>query len=78
MKKNLFFTETFLQECELQRQNLQAQISSREAFGVIRDLTGDEIKQAKMFYNRVLYLLYRGGKISEEDYIKDSYLMYKD
>lgn len=75
MKKNLFFTETFLKECELQRQNLQAQISSREAFGVIRDLTDDEIKQAKMFFNRVLFLLYQGGKISEDEYIKDSYLI---
>lgn len=75
MKKNLFFTEAFLKECELQRQNLQAQISSREAFGVVRDLTDNEIKQAKMFYNRVLYLLYQGGKISEDEYIKNSYLI---
>ena len=74
-KSNLFFTEKFLDECQHQSGLLETQITTREAFGVIRDLNSEEILVAKLFYNRLLWLLYNGGRLTQEEFIMSCYLL---
>lgn len=75
MKKQTFFTDTFLDECEKQLKILEVEITSGNAFAHPLDLDASERAVRMVFYNRILYMLYQGGRISIDEYYNEYFLI---
>lgn len=75
MRKKDFFSETFLNECEKQLRILEVEINSGSAFAHPADLSEEEKEVRAHFYNRILHMLYVGGRISMDTYCKESYII---
>lgn len=75
MTKDTFFTKTFLDECEKQLQILEVEIASGSAFAHPLDLDASERAVRMVFYNRILYMLYQGGRISIDEYYNEYFLI---
>lgn len=74
MKRFKFFTEDFLDEVQKQRAELFRQIEMPEQAFTPVDWTQAEKEVAKLFANRLTWLLYQGGRIDKTEYIFDSYI----
>lgn len=70
-----FFSESFMRECENQISILQNTISGRVVFGHPLEASQEEVKQAKVFYNKVLFLLHKGGKRTMKQYMYEMYVI---
>lgn len=75
MKKSNFFTETFLNECENQLVVLYQIIFEVEPFAHPIERTPVDKELAKLFYNRLLFLLWKGNRITKETFIKESFIV---
>lgn len=75
MKKFHFFTPDFIDEVQKQRAELFRQIEMPEQAFTPVDWTGVEREVAKLYANRLSWLLYQGGRISRDEFIKDSYIL---
>lgn len=75
MRKQSFFTEQFLNECEKQLRILEVEINSGSAFAHPADLSDEEKEVRARFVNRILYMLYLGGRISFDTYCNESYII---
>lgn len=74
MHKVTFFTKTFLDECEKQLRVLEVEIASGRSSASSLYLNSSEIARRIVFYNRILHMLYQGGRISLDKYY-DEYFM---
>lgn len=75
MKMHNFFTESFLNECERELNKLYRDIEIPEQSLTPINFNDQEREVAMLFYNRLLWLLYNGGRISKETYIKECYVL---
>ena len=75
MKKHNFFSESFLNECERELNKLYRDIELPEQALTPINFNDQEKEVAKLFYNRLLWLLYNGGRITKETYIKECYVL---
>lgn len=75
MKKHNFFTESFLNECERELNKLYRDIEIPEQALTPINFNDQEREVAKLFHNRLLWILYNGGRISRETYIFESYIL---
>ena len=75
MKKLNFFTKEFLDECERQLEELQRQIELPEHALTPVNFSDEEKIIAKKFHNRVLYLLFQGGRICSAEYFFHFYFI---
>ena len=75
MKNSKFFTPDFLDEVQKQRAELFRQIELPEQELTPVNFSDSEKQVAKLFANRLSWLLYQGGRISQDDFILDSYVL---
>lgn len=75
MKKTDFFSDTFLNECERELNKLYRDIELPEQSLTPINFNDQEREVAKLFYNRILWLLYNGGRITKDTYIKECYIL---
>lgn len=75
MKKHDFFSDTFLDECQKELNKLYRDIEIPEQSLTPINFNDQEREVAKLFYNRLLWLLYNGGRISKDTYIKECYIL---
>lgn len=75
MKTSNFFTPDFLDEVQKQRAELFRQIELPEQALTPVNFSDSEKQVAKLFVNRLSWLLYQGGRISQDEFIKDSYVL---
>lgn len=75
MEKDKFFTEAFLNECENELVNQFRQIHSIEPFAHPLAKNEQERELSKLFYNRILFLLWKGNRITKETFIKESFIV---
>lgn len=68
MKRVTFFSEEFLNEVENEVRRLNRQINCSQPFGHPAELSPDEIGIIARFYNKLLFLLRAGERISEKTY----------
>lgn len=75
MKKNKFFSEAFLDECENELVHQFQIINGIDPFAYPIE-TPPEVREAsKIFYNRLLFLLYQGARISYKTYVQEFYII---
>lgn len=75
MKKHNFFSDSFLDECQKELNKLYRDIEIPEQALTPINFNDQEREVAKLFYNRLLWLLYNGGRISKDTYIKECYVL---
>ena len=75
MKKNNFFSDSFLDECQKELTKLYRDIELPEHSLTPVNFNDQEKEVAKLFYNRLLWLLYNGGRITKDTYIKEAYIL---
>lgn len=75
MKNHNFFSDTFLDECQKELNKLYRDIEIPEQALTPINFNDQEKEVAKLFYNRLLWLLYNGGRITKETYIKECYIL---
>ena len=75
MKNFNFFTPDFLDEVQKQRAELFRQIEMPEQAFTPVDWTGTEKEVAKLYANRLTWLLYQGGRIDKHTFIYDTYIL---
>lgn len=75
MRKTNFFTKDFLDACENELVHQFQVINRIDPFAHPAETTEQERRIAKIFYNRLLFLLYQGGRISNETYVKEFYIV---
>lgn len=76
MKKFNFFSNRFLDEVQTERAELMRQIQTPE-FALTPVNFSDEEKQVAMLYaNRLTWLLYQGGRITQKDFANDMYVLW--
>lgn len=75
MKKHNFFSDSFLDECQKELTKLYRDIELPEYSLTPVNFNDQEKEVAKLFYNRLLWLLYNGGRISIDTYQKESYIL---
>lgn len=75
MRKTNFFTKEFLDACERQREELHRQIELPEYALTPINFSEEEKNIAKKFYNRILYILFRGGRICGAEYYLNFYFI---
>ena len=76
MKKAEFFTDKFIAELWGALFDAQPKCCGVFAFAYPDEETEENVRKAKMFYNRILFLLYMAGEIKKEDYLKSMYIIY--
>lgn len=76
MKKAEFFTESFIAELWQTLLATQPKCCGVFAFAYPDEETEENVRKAKMFYNRILFLLYMAGEINSDEYIKGLYIIY--
>lgn len=74
MKNHNFFSDTFLDECQKELNKLHRDIEIPEQSLTPINFNDQEKEVAKLFYNRLLWLLYNGGRITKATYIKEAYI----
>lgn len=75
MKKFNFFTPRFLDEVQTERAELMRQIEMPEFALTPVNFTDEEKQVAMLYANRLTWLLYQGGRISQKDFINDTYIL---
>lgn len=75
MKNHNFFSDTFLDECQKELNKLHRDIEIPEQSLTPINFNDQEKEVAKLFYNRLLWLLYNGGRITKDTYIKECYVL---
>lgn len=75
MKKTNFFSDSFLDECQKELTKLYRDIELPEYSLTPVNFNDQEKEVAKLFYNRLLWMLYNGGRISKDTYIKECYVL---
>lgn len=75
MKKHNFFSDTFLDECQKELDKLYKDIEMPEQSLTPVNFNDQEKEVAMLFYNRLLWILYNGGRISMDTYIKECYII---
>lgn len=68
MKPESFFSPEFLDEAEREITRLNHQLNCVQPFGHPAELSQNELGLICRFYNRLLFLLRAGGRISEQTY----------
>lgn len=76
MKKSEFFTEKFLNECEEQLIELYQKIKPTYPVGYPVEVPDDKTVELMRFYNRIYWLLFKGGRLSYDEYKKGTFLFY--
>ena len=76
MKKFNFFTPDFLDEVQKQRAELFRQIELPEQALTPVNFSHEEKQVAMLYANRLSWLLFQGGRIDKETFIKDSYILW--
>lgn len=75
MKKRKFFSDSFLDECQKELTKLYRDIELPEYSLTPVNFNDQEKEVAKLFYNRLLWLLYNGGRITIGTYVKECYIL---
>lgn len=75
MKKHNFFSDSFLDECQKELNKLYRDIEIPEQALTPINFNDQEKEVAKLFYNRLLWLLYNGGRITKDTYINECYIL---
>ena len=75
MKKSNFLSKEFLDECNRELFIQKRIVVGHSPFAHPAEVSDSEREVAKIFCNRLLFLLYQGGRISQVTFIEKSYMV---
>lgn len=75
MKKTEFFTERFLNECDIELLRMMQLIEAQKHTIHPSAMNDEELKVQKIFANRLLTILYHGKAISQKDWLEHLYII---